>query len=329
MTVTREGKGLLLTTVLVGLAALNTGNNLIYLLLALMMALGISGYISGLRNISGLKAEAFVPEPVYAGTSASVRFQLTSTRRKPAFLVQMKLEQPAARALVDRINPETITEVEDTVRFEKRGKHRVDNGVFFTSFPFGFFRFSRPLSGDRDFIVYPELVDVRRLLDRFNRASGTGTIPSPAGDDFTDLRPYRPGDRLRDIHWKATAKTGEMVVREFRAGITDRVTLILDDTPGGDPAVFEKAVSLTASLVVALFEQGYMVKLVTSRDHTPYCTDRDRLCGLMDILALVQQNATHPPIPQNIEGSLSILVLSHSAARPTGTETEVIYADSV
>ncbi len=329
MTVTREGKGLLLTTVLVGLAALNTGNNLIYLLLALMMALGISGYLSGLRNVNGLKAEAFVPEPVYAGTSAAVRFQLNSNRRRPAFLVQMKLEQPEVSALVDRINPDSITETEATVRFERRGRHRVDNGTLFSSFPFGFFRFSRMLSGDREFVVYPELVDVRRLLDRFSRASGTGTIPSPAGDDFTDLRPYRPGDRVRDIHWKATAKTGEMVVREFRAGITDRVALILDDTPGGDPDTFEKAVSLTASLAIALFEQGYMVKLVTGREQTPYCTDRDRICSLMDVLALVQQDATRPPVYQETEGNLSILILSHGGSRPTGTETEVVYADSV
>ena len=284
---------------------------------------------ASLQDVSPPRQEAFVPEPVYAGTSASVKFQLNSHRRKPAFLIQTELEQPQARALVDRIDPESVVETEATVRFERRGRHRVDNGTLFSSFPFGFFRFSRPLSGDREFIVYPELVDVRRLLDRFSRASGSGLIPSPAGDDFTDLRPYRPGDRFRDIHWKATAKTGEMVVREFRAGITDRVTLILDDTPGGDPNVFEKAVSLTASLAVALFEQGYMVRLLTGREQTAYCTDRDRLCSLMDVLALVQQDAPRSPVYQESEGSLSILILSHDGSRGTGTETEVLHADSV
>jgi uncharacterized protein (DUF58 family) len=85
-----------------------------------------------------------------------------------------------------------------------------------------------------------------------------------AGDELDSLRPYVPGDRLTRLHWQALARTGDLVVREFTAGDTGRLAVLVDVRPGVDPALLEAAISAAAGLGVRALAAGTAVELCTS-----------------------------------------------------------------
>ena len=333
MQITREGKGLLLTTVLVGLAALNTGNNLIYLLLSLMVSLIVADFLAGYRNLGKLVGHAGVDGPVHATQPAGLTFRVRNTRkRRPAFLIGAEWPAIDAKAMLPRIDPGSQGITEAIVRFPKRGFYQLQDGRLFSAYPFGFFRFQSAMPDARRILVYPALIDVRAILSRISHSGGSGVIPFPGGDDFTDLRPYRPGDRMKDIHWKATAKTGDMVIREYRAGISHKVNLILDTAPGGPEPDFERGVSLAASIALQLIAQGLSVRLTTGTTETGYCGNKEAACRILDELAVVRPDARTCVPAGPVEGAINILVLIHSGSSFAALQsnmTETIHVHSV
>jgi len=232
----------------------------------------------------------------------------------------------AGTVVVPRVDPQANATAEAVVRFPHRGLYQVQDGFLFSAFPFGFFRTTRPMSDHHRILVYPALVEIRAILSRLSRSGGAGVIPLPDGDDFTDLRPYRPGDRMKDIHWKATAKRGDMMVREFRAGITHRVNLILDTAPESAPSHFERAVSIAASISLHLIKQGLAVRLITGTTNTDFCGDREAACRILDTLAIVQPDVSARVPEGPADGAINILVLCRKSSpfallRPSMTET--------
>ncbi len=333
MEITREGKGLLLTTVLVSLAALNTGNNLIYLLLALMIALLLIDVVSGFRNLARLDGTAEVDGTVHATQPAGLTFRIRNRRkRRHAFLVATEWKMIDGKAMIPRVEASGQSMAEAVVRFPRRGYYQLKDGQLKSGFPFGFVRFSRPMTTGRKILVYPALLDVRAVLSRVSRSGGSGLVPLSGGDDFTDLRPYRPGDPMKDIHWKVTAKTGEMVVREYRAGVTHRVNLVLDTAPGATSRDFERGVSMAASLALELISQGLTVKLTTGSGSSDYCANRETVCRILDMLAVIQPD-TRTRIPRETDtNAINLLVLcrqdSPYASLQSGM-TETIHVHSV
>jgi uncharacterized protein (DUF58 family) len=99
------------------------------------------------------------------------------------------------------------------------------------------------------------------------RPGAFAPVASPvrqAGDELDSLRPYVPGDRLTRLHWQALARTGDLVVREFTAGDTGRLAVLVDVRPGVDPALLEAAISAAAGLGVRALAAGTAVELCTS-----------------------------------------------------------------
>ncbi len=295
MKLTREGKGLLVTGILVAMAALNTGNNLIYLLASLMASLGILDMVAGWFNLRKLSGDVVLEEPVYAGSSKTISCRFFNDRRyRPAFLVSMKDVAAGISAVAPRVGAEEMTEINNTVTFRHRGRIYLSDIQLSSGYPFGFYRNVVKLNNPKSFLVYPELVDVRGLLSGLCSVSGSGALPHPSGEDFTDIRPYQQGDPMRDIHWKSTAKAGELMVKEFRAGISRQVTVALDTSAGAAPEIFEKGISLAASLVEMLFSQGYPVRLKTLAQVSVAARSREQLYHIMDMLALLQAEEPEP-----------------------------------
>ncbi len=315
MKLTREGKGLLITGVLVAMAALNTGNNLIYLLTAMMLSLGLLDVVVGHFNLRKLSGDVVVEEPVYAGVSQTAVYRFFNDRKHgTAFLVNLSDDEAGMVSSAPRVDAEGMVEVKDSVTFVQRGRVRLSHMKLSCGYPFGFYRNTIRLKNPKSFLVYPRLIDVRNLLAGVQSISGSGALPHPAGEDFTDIRPYRQGDPMRDIHWKATAKSGGLMVKEFRAGVSRHVTVALDTGKTAEPEILEKGISLAASLVEVLFSEGHPVRLKTLSRVSAPARSREQFYHIMDMLALVQQEELDPQtLHEDGQGILLVVLCSRES----------------
>ena len=274
---TREGKYFVGITVGIGLAAVNTGNNLLYLVFGMMLSLIIASGVLSEMSLRGLRITRLPPGQVHAGSPYLTGLSLRNGKeRLPSFSIEAEdlvegrpigkrcyfLKLPAGRT--------QRTAYRNQV--ERRGLLRLTGVRLSTKFPFGLFRKSRVLDLGEELVIFPELrATVPPFLARHDQGGEQARPQRGRGGDFHGLRSYREGDDLRDIHWRTSARRGRPMVREYEQESARRVTLLLDNgVPGGaaceDAAVLEgleRAIGVTAWLARHYLERGYTVRLLT------------------------------------------------------------------
>jgi uncharacterized protein (DUF58 family) len=177
----------------------------------------------------------------------------------------------------------------------RRGRHRFTGFRISTRFPFGFIRKSRDIVAPADVLVYPALVPVPETIIRAGLAeAGRNQTPSRSrSGDFHGLREFRTGDDPRDIHWRTSARRGRFFVRECEEETGRTVLLVLENprpTDGDLEAAksFEAAVSMTASLALALVKKGLLVGLKTADAYVAPASGPGQVPDLLEPLALIQ-----------------------------------------
>lgn len=173
------------------------------------------------------------------------------------------------------INAQTIPEIpadstaEVKIRLEpkRRGYHHFHGCSLVRSDPFGLIRKLRFFPFQDNLLVLPKIyqVPVLNFIGRPKHQAGTLSAALKMGDsqDFLSLRQYRPGDPLKYIDWKSTARTGKTLVREYQDEHFSRFGLVLDSfTPVVHSEVFEEAVSVAASLFAANAMQDSILDLI-------------------------------------------------------------------
>ena len=207
---------LLVTGILAG--AVNYANNLGFLLGFLLGGLGVVSLFHGYGNLAALTLAAVRAEPVFAGQEAI--FELfTRVDGSGAVAVRFALEkQPASTAPTDLSSGGTAT-IRIRVPAPRRGLLNPGGVVIVSEYPLGLFKFSCRLQPDLTCLVYPKpaaerIVPVRHSAGR----KGEGKNRGAEDDDFEGLRPYRPGDPLQRLSWKASARGQGLFTKEF-AGI--------------------------------------------------------------------------------------------------------------
>ncbi|MBI5510149.1 MAG: DUF58 domain-containing protein [Deltaproteobacteria bacterium] len=277
LTITTEGKVVIGVALAVGLAAMNTGNNLLFLGWGLVLsAIVLSGLLSE-ATLKPLSLEAGSPGEARVAEVALVPIIACNTaKRLPAFGVETVAhvarvgrspEQggfmvPAGFEL--RMSPGVVCEAHARFVPARRGLHRLVAMVAKTSYPFGFFTKSRRMTGARptEFWVFPEAVDVRFIAPSLLSRLGEAAVPvSGMGDDFFALRPYRVGDDVRRVYWRRVARTGRWVVveNEARSGVAVILELYLGDLQRQDDDEVEHAIATLGSLAEALLAHGMQV----------------------------------------------------------------------
>jgi uncharacterized protein (DUF58 family) len=169
----------------------------------------------------------------------------------------------------------------------------------FTRFPFGLFtKSSRPIQG-LPVLVYPAV----RALEpgEMPPALTPGWRTSPRrgrGTDLYNLRPYRPGDDPRQLHWKTSARLGALIVREQEDEDRPRIRLILEG-PAADAPVeaVEDDLSYAASVAAHAVRLGVAVELVAGRASVPSGTGEAHLDRILEQLALYTPSLAGPSSP--------------------------------
>jgi len=271
---TRAGWAFFAITFGVGFAALNTGNNLLYLVLSLMLAfLVLSGVLSE-SALRGIAVRRRLPREIFAETPCSVGLEISNRQQRvPAFavLVEDRLtegdaaQRAAGRGFALRVGPgETELRAYRCVP-SQRGEIRFDGFQVSTRFPFGLFSKALTLESPQTSLVYPTLEPLS-IPPSFGAARETGegiAGEHGTGPVVSGLRHYEPGDPARRIHWRASLRRDELLVRKVESEQPAEVEVRLR-TAGQQPGEsFERSVRWAASEVVALLEAGARVALRT------------------------------------------------------------------
>lgn len=297
---TRAGWAFFAITFGVGFAALNTGNNLLYLVLALMLAfLVLSGVLSE-SALRGIQLRRQLPREIYAERPVRVGLEIANSQRRAvayAVVVEDRVSDPggddraAGRAFALRIGPGERELRSYTFRPERRGRQEFHGFVVSTRFPFGLFSKAMRIEAAETARVYPaidalpaprEHRDPRREGESRPRARN-GASPLAAG-----LREYVPGDPRRRVHWRASLRRGSLLVRELESERAHEAQVRLT-TLGQKPGDrFEATVRRAASEIVAHLDAGRSVALRTDERDFPAASGAAQRALLLGFLADVE-----------------------------------------
>ncbi|MGQ0466010.1 MAG: DUF58 domain-containing protein [Sporichthyaceae bacterium] len=243
----------------------------------LLIVLPIGCAIAVLRTQHSIVCTRLIdPGRVPAGDEAKVTLRLENTSLVPSGLLLAEDTLPRGmsarpRFVVDRLDPRGQRDVFYRVRSEVRGRYRIGPLTMRVADPFGMCEIPRAFPGTDDLIVIPvvENLPVVQLGGEWTGSNDTqpSSIPA-AGEDDVAVREYRYGDSLHRVHWKATARKGELMVRREEQHRQSRATILLDVRAGahhgeGLRSSLEWCVSAAASLAIHLNRREYTLRVIT------------------------------------------------------------------
>lgn len=297
--VTREGLIYMVLVLVIGIAALNTGNNLLFIVVSAMLAAVLVSGVASAIVLLGLDLEVIVPEHLFAGSVAAARLVLRNKNRwVPSFSVSVvppkqkkgkrhitlqrssfrfpPKSQPgqewfmwpdlSLRWTMDPVPPSELfrgtvyfafvparqsAQAEVELRFTRRGSY-VQNGFGLqTKFPFSFLSKTRTIAIKREVIVYPSVEATDEFFEMLPLITGEfESYVRGRGYDLYRIRDYGAEDSARHVDWKATARTGDLKVREFTREDERKLRLVFDNPhPNAiSQQSYERGVALAASL---------------------------------------------------------------------------------
>ncbi len=297
--VTREGAIYLVLVLVIGIAALNTGNNLLFIVVSAMLSAVLVSGIASAIVLLGLELDVIVPEHLFVGTVAAARLVLRNKNRwVPSFSVSVvppkvnrrkrhihfhrssfrfppksepgkewfrwpdlslswALEPPPPADLFRGtvyfpfIAARQTAQAEIELRFNKRGSYVQNSFGLQSKFPFSFLTKTRTIAMKREIIVYPPVEATDEFFEMLPLITGEfEAYVRGRGYDLYRIRDYGPEDSARHVDWKATARTGDLKVREFTREDERKLRLVFDN-PSPDaisPQSYERGVALAASL---------------------------------------------------------------------------------
>ncbi|MGW1077166.1 DUF58 domain-containing protein [Streptomyces sp. NPDC002537] len=237
-------------------------------LVCVIVLRGTRHRVTGSRSLS--------PSRVSAGSEARVRLRVDNVSRLPTGLLMLQdrvpyVLGPRPRFVLDRMEPGGRREVFYRVHAELRGRYPLGPLQLRLTDPFGMCELTRGFSAFDTLTVVPRvepLPAVRLGGEAAGHGDGRQGSPALAGADDIIPRGYRHGDDLRRVHWRSTARYGQLMVRREEQPQRAHCTVLLD-TRGvayegvGPDAPFEWAVAGAASVAVHLLERGFSVRLLT------------------------------------------------------------------
>src|SRR6202790_4262326 len=320
--ITREGWIYLVGIVLIALAALNTGNNLLFLILASLIAsILMSGILSSI-TLAGLEMRLELPEHIFAAQSVRATIALQNEKiTMPSFSLRVegakksgKIKKghqaaPEQAALLETPVFFPFTPRHETIKqavpllFPRRGVYRQEAFRIVTRFPFGFLEKARRIDLPTEAVVYPSvegstefleaLPGIQAALESFSRAHG---------QDLYALRAYLPMDSARHVHWKASARSGSLMVREFAREEDARVLLVfapyspaaLPNATAAQKDRFERAVNLCAALAWDFFQRDRLLEYPSPAATTALAPASQNIFPILRHLAQLQPLAPEP-----------------------------------
>jgi uncharacterized protein (DUF58 family) len=309
---TREGKYYLGITLGVGFAAINTGNNLLYLLLGMLLSLIVVSSVMSELSLRQLTVTRRLPMRAQVGRAHLVEIEVFNHKKRiPSYAIEvedLRAAQPAdKRCFFLKISPSSAQVAAYRRTPAKRGRDRHTGFRIATRFPFGLFEKSREVEAEGDLIIYPAVDPIRLPIDEPGRSEGGGgALGRGGGDETFSLRVMREGDDPRDIYWKKSTHRNQLVLRERARETRPDVVLVIDNIRPASAGEsyhqqFEKRIREVASRAVAHIKRGDSV-VVTTTGGERVRGDRnlgsDPILRFLALLDAVDEVKVAPPKPE-------------------------------
>ena len=308
---TREGAIYLLLIAVIAVAALNTGNNLLFMILASLLAgILVSGILSHLV-LTDLELDFVLPDHIFAQQPMISRVTLTNEKWfLPSLSVAVSaredkrkkgsqsatspprhiLEEPVYVPYIPR-RASVTQHIE--MSFPRRGRYSQEGFRVSTKFPFGFLRKSREVALRREILVLPDVQPTEEFYEILPLISGeVESSFKGRGHDLYAIRDFQEGDSARHVDWKVSARAQQLKVREFTREDERRVVLVFDARlPKGDEkglAQFEKGVNFCACLAWHFYEIDAQLEFVCDGLETPMTSAGEIIYPILESLALIE-----------------------------------------
>ena len=337
-----------------GMAAYNSSSNILFITLSLLLScLILSGVLSWL-NLRGVEWRLQVAPPLRAGQDTTIALELRNGKRflptyglwfefaarlvgtaknqraestvsanraeVRAALAKAEAGQCRERvALPGRLDPAGEGRLDWTFKPERRGLLRVELAAVGSVFPFGFLRKDIGTDVANEVIVWPAPTEYRRHATvAMRRRSGGERVTRPGTDgDLMALRRYAPGDSHWMIHWKATARTGKLLVRQNAAESAELFSIWLrtDAAVWARPEQFELLIGLVATLSEDFFRAGCLASVAIDAEPPRSIRRINDLERWLDRLAVAQPIAATIGAGANSGGKHNVLTFAPDGAR--------------
>jgi uncharacterized protein (DUF58 family) len=277
---TTRGRSFLAAAAAAGVSALFLGEKDLFRVAALLALLPLLAALVVARTRYRLSCtRTLTPNRVQAGSPTQVMLTLQNLSRLPTGLMLLEDQVPYAlgsrpRFVLNRLVARQVSQVSYTVRADVRGRYILGPLSVRLTDPFGLCELTRSFTSTEKLVVTPVVTPLPPVRIG-GEWSGNGESRSRSiavhGEDDAATREYRHGDDLRKVHWRSTARTGEMMVRREEQPWHTTATLLLDTRSGahrgdGPASSFEWAVSAAASAGVHLGRSGYITRLLTDSE---------------------------------------------------------------
>jgi len=299
-------------TLMVGFAAMNTGNNLLYLLLGSMIGfIVVSSWLSE-QAIRDLRIERHRPHPVTVGQELRLTYTVTNLKRfLPSLAVEIVEEGLPGRAFVAHVAAGGTVDIRSTNSFVRRGIYPLETVTLSTSFPFGMFRKERDIDLAGEVMVWPRTD--RRVrppgggAGRLARSGVSRRGARGTRGEYRSLRGYRSGDDPKDIHWKSSARLREPVIREYERDGAETRWICLDTRGRADEAA-EVAVEVAAALAALATAERRSFALLAGGAMVEPGDGPTQLERALDILARVDFSPDDPAPDPPVAREACVLV---------------------
>lgn len=299
---TRTGQVALVASIVPWVAARVVAGTTLYILAYGVITVVLTATFLAPRRLRLVAVREGLFPRAQQGDRLEVAIRITAERSLSSFHVEEQVPERLGRSLrvpVSRVTPGQDFGYSYSLQCTRRGAYTIGPLVAITQDPIGVSQRQTVLAEPFELLVHPR---VARVSDRpLTRLYEDPPIrppvskPWPSGMEFYGMREYRAGDDLRRIVWRASARTGTLMVSDAEQGITDHITVVLDTDRGSHSREgeisesFEYAVSACASLGVRHLAEGYEVRVeVNSAPLTRSLRGPDKSLMFLDVMARVQ-----------------------------------------
>jgi uncharacterized protein (DUF58 family) len=308
---TREGVVYLAIIGFIAIAALNTGNNLLFIILAsLLAAILVSGILSQIV-LSQLELDFVLPDHVFARQPMISRltvgnlkwvfpsFSVTVSARDADKKKRKKSLGPRPRQILDApvyvpyIPHRSSVTQQVEITFPLRGRYTQEGFRVSSKFPFGFLRKSHEVPIKQEILVLPNIQPTEEFYEILPLIGGeVESFYKGQGGDLYAIRDYQEGDSARHVDWKASAKAQAVKVREFTREEERRLLLVFDARlPRAEPSLlaqFEKAVTFCACLAWHFYEIDAQMQFLMDGFETRMAPSQEIIYPTLEALALIE-----------------------------------------
>lgn len=266
---TREGVHFIGILAFIFIGAVIRDINLLILLAGTMIGLLMLQWRFNTSTLVGLDVKRSLPSNSTAEKPADIPFSVINPKRwLSAWLVM--IEDPVSKlasrgkrlsargmGIVDAVRPRGSADDAYRLVFHQRGKYQIGPSTISTRFPLGLGRGWRTLDNAAEMLVHPRQGELTRGVEKLFHLEMLGQTKASAQagaheGEFFGLRSWANGDSKRWIHWRTTARLGELSVRQFEQNQKRQICILLDlydsGTGADDEDVVEQAVSFLATL---------------------------------------------------------------------------------